>query len=85
MEPLFLTLDEVLEIHRQQIDRYGGAPGIRDQGTLESALAQPLTSFDGHYLHASIPANAAITFLLLNDWDPVLDEDELEARCRPFP
>ena len=109
MEPLFLTLDEVLEIHQQQIDRYGGAPGIRDQGTLESALAQPLTSFDGHYLHASIPAmaaaylfhicrnhpfldgnkragaNAAITFLLLNDWDPVLDEDELEARCRPFP
>lgn len=27
MEPLFLTLDEVLEIHEQQIERYGGSAG----------------------------------------------------------
>jgi hypothetical protein len=30
MEPLFLSLDEILEMHQQQIDRYGGSHGIRD-------------------------------------------------------
>ncbi|MGH9720264.1 MAG: Fic family protein [Bryobacteraceae bacterium] len=41
MDPLFLTLDEVLEIHQQQIERYGGSSGIRDPGGLESAIARP--------------------------------------------
>lgn len=48
---LFLTLEEVLEIHRDQIENYGGAEGLKDQGLLESALAQPKTSFGGEYLH----------------------------------
>ena len=43
MSPDFLTLEEVLEIHDDQINRYGGASGIRDLGLLESALAQPQT------------------------------------------
>jgi hypothetical protein len=29
MEPAFLSLDEVLEIHEQQIERYGGSSGLR--------------------------------------------------------
>jgi death-on-curing protein len=37
MEPLFLTLDEVLEIHEQQIELDGGSDGIRDVAGLESA------------------------------------------------
>ena len=40
MSPDFLTLEEVLEIHDDQINRYGGASGIRDLGLLEPALAQ---------------------------------------------
>ena len=40
-EPLFLTLEEVLQIHEQQLNRYGGAHGIRDRGGLESAVAHP--------------------------------------------
>jgi len=47
MEPAFLTLDEVLAIHQQQIDRYGGSPGVRDAAALESAVAMPQASFDG--------------------------------------
>jgi death-on-curing protein len=31
-EPEFLTVDEILEIHRDQIERYGGDEGIRDNG-----------------------------------------------------
>jgi death-on-curing protein len=101
MEPLFLTLDEVIEIHSQQIDIYGGSPGLRDPGGLESAVATPQATFGGEYLHPSIPAmaaaylfhlcqnhpfvdgnkragaNAAITFLLLQDWEPLFDEEEL--------
>ncbi len=33
--------DEVLEIHEQQIERYGGSAGIRDAAGLESAIATP--------------------------------------------
>lgn len=109
MDPLFLSLDEVPEMHHQQIDRYGGSPGIRDSGGLQSALATPQVTFGGEYLHPSIPAmaaaylfhicqnhafvdgnkrvgaNAAITFLLLNDWEPdfVLVQREDEAGDLP--
>jgi len=31
MEPLFLTLEEVLEIHRDEIERHGGTLGVRDK------------------------------------------------------
>ncbi len=47
----FLTLAEVLSIHRDQITRYGGEYGIRDLGLLSSAVFVPQSSFDGKYLH----------------------------------
>lgn len=101
MEPLFLALDEVLEIHAQQIELYGGSDGVRDPAGLESAVATPMTTFGGQFLRSTIPsmaaaylfhicqnhpfvdgnkrtgANAAITFLLINDWEPDFTEDEL--------
>lgn len=58
-EIIFLTLDEVIEIHEQQIDRYGGSPGLRDPGALDSAVAMPQSTFGGEYLHGSIPTMAA--------------------------
>ena len=51
MEPLFLTVDEVIEIHQDQIARHGGSEGIRDVGLLHSALAMPMASFGGQFLH----------------------------------
>ncbi len=39
--PEFLDVEDVLELHALQLARYGGAEGIRDQGLLESAIAQP--------------------------------------------
>ena len=45
MTPVFLGLDEVLEIHRDQIERYGGSFGVRDMGLLQSALAMPQGAF----------------------------------------
>jgi death-on-curing protein len=54
MPPVFLNLAEVLEIHRDQIERYGGAPGIRDMKLLQSALALPPASFGGSFLHTDL-------------------------------
>ncbi|HEY6563704.1 MAG TPA: Fic family protein, partial [Pirellulaceae bacterium] len=55
----FLTLDDVLESHAEQIATYGGDEGIRDLGLLLSALAQPEATFDSHYLHADLFEMAA--------------------------
>ncbi len=41
----FLTLAEVLAIHADQIERYGGSPGVRDPGLLEAALYRPQTGY----------------------------------------
>ena len=56
---VFLTLDDILESHHNQIGTYGGSHGIRDIGLLESAIAQPEASFGGQYLHADIFEMAA--------------------------
>lgn len=41
----YLTVVEVLAIHDDQIERYGGAAGIRDRGLLEAALYRPQTGY----------------------------------------
>ena len=65
---LFLTVDDIIESHQNQIDTYGGSYGIRDIGLLESAIGQPEASFGGEYLHADIfeMAAAYIYHLVMN-------------------
>lgn len=41
----YLTVVEVLAIHADQIERYGGADGVRDHGLLEAALFRPQTGY----------------------------------------
>jgi death on curing protein len=50
----FLTLIEVLELHRRVIEQSGGALGIRDMGLLESAITQPRMTFSGEELHPDL-------------------------------
>jgi len=57
--PHFLIWDEVIAIHANQLARYGGTTGIRDEGLLRSALAQPEASFGGQWLHEDLSAMAA--------------------------
>lgn len=59
---LFLALSEVLVAHADQTQRYGGDPGIRDLGLLESAVSQPLATFGESYLH-SFPYEMAAAYL----------------------
>jgi death on curing protein len=55
----FLTVDEVLAIHADQIARYGGSLGARDLGLLDSALATPRAMFSGQFLHGDVYEMAA--------------------------
>jgi death-on-curing protein len=73
MDPTFLTVDDVLESYRQQIERYGGSHGSRDQGLLESALAQPEATFGGQYLHAELYEMAAAYLFHLVNNHPFVD------------
>ena len=56
-EPRWLSLDEALTAHEKQLKRFGGPPGVRDAGALESALARPVNRF--HYGETDLAALAA--------------------------
>ena len=73
MRVTFLTLDEVLALHADQSEQYGGRPGIRDTGLLQSALGVPRATFGQRFLHGSLhEMAAAYLFHLVRD-HPFLD------------
>lgn len=55
----FLDKEMLLVFHKDLVKIYGGEPGVRDDGLLESALAQPKMSFGGKYAHKNIFEMAA--------------------------
>ena len=64
----YLTLGEVLELHRHIIESWGGAEGILDLRALESAVAQPRMSFGGSDLYPDVAAKAvALCFSLIRN------------------
>jgi death-on-curing protein len=71
--PVFLALEEVLALHADQIERYGGRRGVRDLGLLESALAAPRSTFGRTYLHGSLPEMAAAYLFHLVRNHPFVD------------
>ena len=73
MNPVFLTLDEVLAIQADQLRRYGGAGGLRDLGLLESALAMPQSAFGGEWLHPTLPEMASAYLFHLVKNHPFVD------------
>jgi death-on-curing protein len=56
---VFLSLQDVLEIHADQLKRHGGREGFVDKNVVESAVAQPQARMFGEYLHPDIPMMAA--------------------------
>jgi death on curing protein len=56
-EPLWITYDQAIAIHGRQLRRFGGAPGLRDDGLLRSALERPINKW--HYEQATLDALAA--------------------------
>lgn len=58
----FLEVEDVLEVHFDQIQRYGGEPSIRDYALLESAVNMPRASFGGEFMH-EFPDGMAAAYL----------------------
>ena len=56
-EPAWVTYDQVVAMHSRQLRRFGGAPGLRDDGMLRSALERPTNKW--HYEQAGLPELAA--------------------------
>ena len=69
----FLHLGEVLEIHQDQMQRYGGDPGIRDPKLLLSAVAMPQVTYDREHLHRDVFEMAAAYLFHLVQNHPFVD------------
>ena len=63
VEPIFLDTDDALEIHQDQIDRYGGSAGVRDMDLLGSAVNAPAATFGGQFLNAD-PFEMAAAYMI---------------------
>jgi death-on-curing protein len=73
VDPTFLSLPEVLEIHEDQTARYGGTPGIRDIELLKSAVGMPSATYGGQFLHTHIHEMAAAYLFHLVQNHPFVD------------
>jgi death on curing protein len=78
----YLSLGEVVRLHHWLIESSGGAPGIRDLGLLDSALAQPRATFDGKDLHPTLLAKAAALCASLVQNHPFVDGNSASAMPR---
>jgi len=79
MPPEFLRMDEILRIHQDQIEHYGGDPSIRDAGLLLSAVAMPRASFGGEALHQDLFEIAAAYLFHLARNHPFVDGNKRTA------
>ena len=70
----YLTLPEVLAIHADQIERYGGSPGVRDPGLVEAALYRPQTGY-----YADLVEEAAALWESLAQNHPFIDGNKRAA------
>ena len=75
----FLTLVEVVEIHSDQIQHYGGSEGIRDMNLLSSAVAMPYVSFSGMFLHSDLYEMAAAYAFHICQNHPFVDGNKRTA------
>src|SRR3954470_2128900 len=56
-EPRWITYEQAIAIHSRQLRRFGGAPGLRDEGMLRSALERPFNKWQ--YEQADLAVLAA--------------------------
>ena len=70
----YLTVVEVLAIHDDQIERYGGSPGVRDRGLLEAAFFRPQCGY-----YADLIEEAAALWESLSQNHPFIDGNKRTA------
>jgi len=76
---IFLTLAEIIDIHHNQIELYGGIEGIRDISLLSSAISIPRSTFDGYFLHDDLLHMAAAYIYHLCQNHPFVDGNKRVA------
>ena len=69
----YLTVLEVLELHRRAVAQTGGDPAVRDLGALEAAVAQPRQTFGGVDLYPTVVDKAAALGFFLVSNHPFVD------------
>lgn len=70
----YLSIDDVLGIHQDSIDAFGGSHGIRDRGGLESAVMRPQSGY-----YADVIAEAAALWESLSQNHPFVDGNKRTA------
>ena len=82
--PLFLSVEDVIEIHADQIQRYGGSLGIRDADLLQSALGMPEAGFGDQYLHVDLFEMAAAYLYHIVQNHPFIDGNKRAGTMAAF-
>ena len=78
-EVTFLEIFEVIQIHENQIDLYGGISGVRDERLLESAVNMAKATFNGNYLHETLFDKASAYIFHITKNHPFLDGNKRAA------
>lgn len=72
-EIFFIALETILKIHAQLIETSGGSHGVRDTGSLISALEMPKSGFGDEHFHKSIFDKASAYLYHLAKNHPFID------------
>lgn len=76
---VYVSLEQVLELHALEIRRFGGSAGLRDRGALEAAVARPQMTFGGDDLYPDVEAKAAALLHSLVMNHPFVDGNKRTA------
>lgn len=83
-EARFLSVEDVIEIHTDQIERYGGSLGVRDVELLRSAVGMPEAGFGDQYFHAGLFEMAAAYLYHIVQNHPFIDGNKRAGTMAAF-
>ena len=83
-EPRFLSVEDVIEIHADQIERYGGSLGVREVELLRSAIGMPEAGFGDQYLHTDLFEMAAAYLYHIVQNHPFIDGNKRTGAMAAF-
>ena len=84
MDPHFLTYEQLVEIHRDQIESYGGSDGLRDPGLLRSAAAMPGAGIANEHFHRDLFEMAAAYLFHIVQNHPFVDGNKRVGAVAAF-
>jgi death-on-curing protein len=79
-----IQLNDILELHEQSINLYGGSMGIRDEGLLQSAIQRPFQTFGGEDLYPTVYEKAAALGESLIENHPFVDGNKRTGALAMF-